>query len=121
MFMGEGPRIMFEKLSTYGSMGAFIKTATKGHDWAQYFRVGDTPSVLYLIDPGNEIENPEKGSWAGKFKNLFQRNDQITGLTTMVTSSGIMQIPARPGEMWKKCMRIIKILCSYEDKACMMN
>ena len=71
MFMGEGPRIMFEKLSTYGSMGAFIKTATKGHDWAQYFRVGDTPSVLYLIDPGNEIENPEKGSWAGKFKKPF--------------------------------------------------
>jgi hypothetical protein len=71
MFMGEGPRIMFEKLSTYGSMGAFIKTATKGHDWAQYFRVGDTPTVLYLIDPANNIEDPGHGSWAGKFKKPF--------------------------------------------------
>ena len=71
MFMGEGPRIMFEKLSTYGSMGAFIKTATKGHDWAQYFRVGDTTTVLYLIDPANNLEDPSLGSWAGKFKKPF--------------------------------------------------
>ena len=71
MFMGVGPRIMFEKLSAYGSMGKFIKTATMGHDWAQYFRVGDTPSVLYLIDPDNDIEDPERGSWAGKFKKPF--------------------------------------------------
>lgn len=71
MFMGEGPRIMFEKLLNYGAMGAFIKTATKGHDWAQYFRVGDTPTVLYLIDPANNIEDPGLGSWAGKFKKPF--------------------------------------------------
>jgi hypothetical protein len=71
MFMGEGPKIMFEKLSEFGSMGAYIKTATRGHDWAQYFRVGDTPTVLYLIDPSNDIENPGRGSWAGKFKQPF--------------------------------------------------
>jgi len=53
MFGGEGPRMMFEKLSTYGAMGNHIKVATRGHDWAQYFRVGDTPTVLYLIDPSN--------------------------------------------------------------------
>jgi len=62
---------LFEKLSTYGSMGKFIKTATKGHDWAQYFRVGDTPTVLYLIDHSNDIDNPSFGSWAGKFKKPF--------------------------------------------------
>jgi hypothetical protein len=71
MFMGDGPKDMFKKLSNYGSMGAFIKTATKGHDWAQYFRVGDTPTVLYLIDPSNELDNPALGSWAGKFKQPF--------------------------------------------------
>ena len=71
MFMGEGPRNMFEKLSGYGAMGAYIKIATKGHDWAQYFRVGDTPTVLYLIDPSNNIEDPGLGSWAGKFKKPF--------------------------------------------------
>jgi hypothetical protein len=71
MFMEDGPKIMFEELSKYGSMGAFIKTATKGHDWAQYFRVGDTPSVLYLIDPLNDLDDPTIGSWAGKFKKPF--------------------------------------------------
>jgi len=71
MFMGEGPKVMFEKLSEYGSMGAYIKMATKGHDWAQYFRAGDTPTVLYLIDPSNDLDNPALGSWAGKFKKPF--------------------------------------------------
>ncbi len=52
-------------------MGAFIKTATKGHDWAQYFRVGDTPTVLYLVDPANNFDDPSQGSWAGKFKKPF--------------------------------------------------
>jgi hypothetical protein len=71
MFMGDGPKVMFEKLSKYGAMGTFIKTATRGHEWAQYFRVGDTPSVLYLIDPSNNLEDPSQGSWAGKFKKPF--------------------------------------------------
>jgi len=39
-------------------MGVFIKTATKRHDWAQYFRVGDTPTVLYLVDPANNLDDP---------------------------------------------------------------
>jgi len=71
MFGGEGPRMMFEKLSQYGVLGNHIKVATKGHDWAQYCRVGDTPTVLYLIDPSNDLDNPVKGSWAGLFKKPF--------------------------------------------------
>lgn len=71
MFMGEGPKVMFEKLSKYGSMGRQIKEVTQGHDWAQYFRVGDTPSVLYLIDQEHNTDSPEINSWAGTFKKPF--------------------------------------------------
>nr|MBI1232492.1 DUF1593 domain-containing protein [Cytophagales bacterium] len=71
MFSGNGPTEMFELLSTYGKMGDHIKFVTKDHDWAQYFRVGDTPSVLYLIDPRNNLDDPTQSSWAGKFKQPF--------------------------------------------------
>ncbi len=67
MFMGDGPKMMFEKLAIYGDMGMHIKDVTKAHEWAQYFRVGDTPSVLYLIDPDHNPEDPTISSWAGKF------------------------------------------------------
>ena len=71
MFVGEGPRVMFEKLSQYGAMGTQIKAVTQRHQWAQYFRVGDTPSVLYLIDRDHDIDDPESSSWAGLFKKPF--------------------------------------------------
>jgi len=56
-------------------MGQHIKDATKGHEWAGYFRVDDTPSVLYLIDPTHDINDPTTSSWAGKFK----KPDRIYG------------------------------------------
>ena len=71
MFEGNGPKVMFEKLSVFGKMGLHIKEVTQNHDWAHYFRVGDTPTVLYLIDPAHDIENPEITSWAGQFKKSF--------------------------------------------------
>ena len=71
MFEGEGPKMMFQKLSKYGAMGRQIKDVTKNHDWAQYFRVGDTPTVTYLIDPGHNVNDPESSSWAGRFKRPF--------------------------------------------------
>jgi len=71
MFVGDGPKTMFEKLSRFGAMGQQIKEVTKGHDWAQYFRVGDTPSVTYLLDPYHHPDDPTLSSWAGKFKKPF--------------------------------------------------
>jgi hypothetical protein len=68
MFSGNGPKEMFEKLEKFGNMGNHIKFVTKDHEWAQYFRVGDTPSVLYLIDPRQNLDDPTQSSWAGKFK-----------------------------------------------------
>jgi hypothetical protein len=73
MFSGDGPSEMFERLAQFGEMGNHIKYVTRGHDWAQYFRVGDTPSVLYLLDPKNDLNDPTQSSWAGKFKKPFPR------------------------------------------------
>ena len=71
MFMGDGPARILDSLSVYGDMGNLIKHAVKDHSWAQYFRVGDTPSVLYLLDHKHDVNNPEIESWAGKFKKPF--------------------------------------------------
>jgi hypothetical protein len=62
---------MFEKLSVYGALGTHIKEVVKNEPWAQYFRVGDTPSVLYVIDPNHDLDNPAESSWAGKFIQPF--------------------------------------------------
>ncbi len=71
MFIGEEPKEMFHTLSGYGSLGKHIKEVVKNESWAQYFRVGDTPSVLYVIDPDHDRDNPLESSWAGKFVQPF--------------------------------------------------
>jgi len=71
MFTGDEPAEMFEKLSIYGALGNHIKEVVKNEAWAQYFRVGDTPSVLYVIDPEHDLNDPTKSSWAGKFTKPF--------------------------------------------------
>lgn len=71
MFEGDERRDMFKKLSTYGEMGSLINKVTEGHDWAQYFSVGDTPSVTYLLDKEYDINDLTKSTWAGLFKKPF--------------------------------------------------
>lgn len=71
MFSGNEPTEIFEKLINYGALGAQMDEVVKNQPWARYFRVGDTPSVLYMIDPKNELDDPVKGSWAGKFIKPF--------------------------------------------------
>ena len=71
MFIGEEPKQMFHKLGEFGELGRHLKEVVKNEPWARYFRVGDTPSVLYLIDLENELDDPTKSSWAGKFTRPF--------------------------------------------------
>ena len=71
MFSGDEPRSMYQKLSRYGRLGEHMIEVTKNQPWAQYFRVGDTPSVLYVIDPDHNLDDPTESSWAGKFKKPF--------------------------------------------------
>lgn len=65
----------FEMLNTLaekaGSLGKHIRDVVSQDrlKWAFYFRAGDTPTVLYLIDPDNDPDNPGAGSWSG----IFQR------------------------------------------------
>lgn len=73
MFKGDEPKAMFSRLSIYGSLGKHIKDVVKNESWAQYFRVGDTPSVLYLLDRGHDPDSPGQSSWAGKFTRPFPR------------------------------------------------
>jgi hypothetical protein len=56
-----------------GNLGQHLRdvVSTDRVKWANYFRVGDTPTVLYLIDPDNKPDNPSHGSWAGKFIRPF--------------------------------------------------
>ncbi|MFW6370381.1 MAG: hypothetical protein ACOC10_04160 [Bacteroidota bacterium] len=62
---------MYQKLSDYGALGEHMLEVTKNQPWARYFRVGDTPSVLYVIDPGHDRDDPTESSWAGKFIKPF--------------------------------------------------
>ena len=71
MFSGDEPGAMFEKLSQYGALGNHIKEVVENQEWAQYFRVGDTPTVLYVIDPDHNLSDPTEPSWAGAFKKPF--------------------------------------------------
>jgi hypothetical protein len=71
MFTGTEPEKMFHKLAVYGALGQHMKDVVKNESWAQYFRVGDTPSVLYVIDHSHNIDDPTESSWAGKFTKPF--------------------------------------------------
>lgn len=71
MFPGEEPKQVFDQLAVFGHMGKHIKEVVKNEDWAQYFRVGDTPSVLYLLDPDHDPSDPTISSWAGRFVKPF--------------------------------------------------
>ena len=71
MFSGEEPTQMLDELVVFGSLGQHMKEVVESQPWAWYFRVGDTPSVLYLIDPDNNLDDPTHGSWAGRFINPF--------------------------------------------------
>lgn len=71
MFLGEEPAEMLHKLSVYGAMGRHLQEVVKNESWAQYFRVGDTPSVLYVVTPNHPLDNPLVASWAGKFQKPF--------------------------------------------------
>jgi hypothetical protein len=71
MFPGDEPKKMLEAMTRYGQMGAYMKTIVTNFSWAQYFRAGDTPTVLYLIDKNHNKDLPEQGGWTGNFIKPF--------------------------------------------------
>ena len=72
--VGGPPFDLMNELARYGgALGEHIRevVSVPGFTWARYFRAGDTPSVLYVIDPDNDLDDPTKGSWAGRFYRPF--------------------------------------------------
>ncbi|MCF8226294.1 MAG: DUF1593 domain-containing protein [Bacteroidales bacterium] len=84
---GRPYEIMTELSEKAGNLGQHIEEAVSPDrvKWAYYFRVGDTPTVLYLIDPENDPDNPARGSWAGIFEQPFP--DSRPNYWTNVTGS----------------------------------
>jgi hypothetical protein len=74
MFEGDESVALKESLAKYGGkLGRHIKDTIETVDWANNFRAGDTPSVLYLIDPNHNIDDPTQPSWAGRYVKPFPR------------------------------------------------
>lgn len=71
MFSGSEPAQMFEQLGEFGAMGDHLHEVVLNQPWARCFRVGDTPTVLYLIDPKHDRNDPTQSSWAGRFARPF--------------------------------------------------
>jgi len=71
MFKGEEPKQMLKKLEEYGNLGTQITEVINNVDWVDYFRAGDTPTVLYMIQPGIDLDDPTKDNWTGKYIRPF--------------------------------------------------
>ena len=80
-----------------GELGQHIADVISSVPWADNFRAGDTPSVLYLIDPDNNKDDPSEISWAGRFIQPFPktRPNYWTGITGGVTWNF-----STPSESW---------------------
>ncbi len=71
MFSGEEPKAIFAKLGGFGALGQHMHAVVKNEPWARYFRVGATPTVLYLIDPRQRNAAPTTATWAGRYTRPF--------------------------------------------------
>ncbi len=81
---GPPVELLRQLASVGGALGAHIKDVV-AHErvrWARYFRGGDTPSVLYVIDADHDLDDPTEGSWAGRYHKPFpdERPQYWTGI-----------------------------------------
>ncbi|MBT9310741.1 nucleoside hydrolase-like domain-containing protein [Leptothoe kymatousa] len=59
-----------------GALGGHIQEV-----FPKYFRSLDTNSLLYLLDPANDLDDPTGGSWAGQYHRPFaDRPNYYTGI-----------------------------------------
>lgn len=69
--VGGEPYDLLTEIARYGALGRHMLEVTDGNPWARYFRAGDTPTVLYLIDPSQDPDEPGASGWAGAFERPF--------------------------------------------------
>ncbi|MDC0584182.1 DUF1593 domain-containing protein [Bacteroidales bacterium] len=70
MFEGQQPRDLLQEIKTFGNLGYYIWEVVQTHSWAHYFRAGDTPSLLYLLE-AIDHNQPSQSTWGGKFIRPF--------------------------------------------------
>ena len=109
---GRPYEIMNELAKNAGQLGKHLKEVVSPEmvRWAYYFRAGDTPSVLYLIDPENDPDNPAKGSWAGIFQRPFP--EQRPNYWTNVTGESGFDY-TDPPNTWKNAEKAIEASYAY--------
>lgn len=74
MFHGPEAITLKEDLANCGGqLGRHISDVIDTVPWADNFRAGDTPSVLYMIDPGHDLDDPTQFSWAGRYVKPFPK------------------------------------------------
>ncbi|MGF1638616.1 MAG: nucleoside hydrolase-like domain-containing protein [Cyclobacteriaceae bacterium] len=73
MLVGNEPKEILNKVSRYGALGKYTREVAEQNNSNEYFRAGKTPSLLYLLDPYNNVDDPTRGSWAGKFTKPFPK------------------------------------------------
>ena len=71
MFEGKEPGEFLLEIKEFGALGFYIWDCVQNWKWAHYFRAGDTPTLLYLLEPNIDIDDPSSSSWAGKFIQPF--------------------------------------------------
>ncbi|MFI3288409.1 MAG: DUF1593 domain-containing protein [Rikenellaceae bacterium] len=70
MFDGTYPTEFMVTLQAYGALGQHITDACWSKEWARYFRIGDTPTIMYFIDNDN-LDNPLQYNLGGYFVKPF--------------------------------------------------
>jgi len=96
-------------MAQYGALGKHIKDVVTEVDKPYlpypYFRAGDTPTVLYLLDPDHDIDQPDMPSWAGRFVRPFPENrpNYWTGI-----DAGKKWNYASPCETWENSHQVYR-------------
>ena len=70
MFEGQEPRDFLLEIKDHGALGYYIWEVVQPKSWAHYFRAGDTPTLLYLLE-GINHDDPSQSTWGGKFTQPF--------------------------------------------------
>lgn len=103
MFEGQAPRDFLGEVKEYGALGYYIWDVVQAFDWAHYFRAGDTPTLLYLLEPGIDIDNPATGSWAGKFVRPYPQSHPNYWIDDAGTADWNY---AQPEETWSQATEV---------------
>lgn len=112
MFMGDKPKAFLDKLTYYGELGMHMKEVVGTYSWAQYFRAGDTPSIMYFIDNSN-LNNPLLYNLGGYFIKPFPKTRPNYYIDAYPNSPWNY---AAPCSMWDNALEDLKLRSKEMEK-----